>query len=119
MTGRVKLLDHAESVLEGKIDLGSSGPRTAALLVRCALEEWLDEHSKSWASGRYPFPSTRSKLVVLEVLGDRGLGARARRMWDALSRLVHHHAYELQPSVAEVRELVQQVRQLDDSAPSS
>jgi hypothetical protein len=105
-------LDHAEHVLVGQVALGSSGPRTAALLARCAFEEWLDEQSASWAPTNYPFPSTRSKLVVLEILGDRGLGAQARWIWEALSRTVHHHAYELQPSVAEVRHLVEQVRGL-------
>ena len=112
MTKRTALLDHAEQVLDGKVSLGSSGPRTAALLARCAFEEWLDEQSGSWASAVYPFPSTRSKLVVLEVLGDREVGVQARWLWEALSRTVHHHAYELQPSVAEVRNLVEQVRGL-------
>ena len=109
---RTALLDHAEQVLDGKVALGSSGPRTAALLARCAFEEWLDEQSASWAPTNYPFPSTRSKLVVLEILGDRDVGAQARWTWEALSRSVHHHAYELQPSVAEVRHLVEQVRGL-------
>lgn len=106
------LLRHAERILDGKVALGSSGPRTAALLARCAFEVWLDEQSSSWAPTGYPFPSNRSKLVVLEVLGDRNVGVRARSLWEALSRTVHHHAYELQPSVAEVRYLVDQVRGL-------
>ena len=111
MTERAAMLKHAEQVLDGKVSLGSSGPRTAALLARCAFEDWLDEQSASWAPN-YPIPSTRSKLVVLEVLGDSAKGVQARRLWDALSRTVHHHAYELQPSVAEVRHLVEQVRGL-------
>ncbi len=109
---RSALLDHAEQVIDGKVALGASGPRTAALLARCAFEEWLDEQSASWAPKDYPFPSTRSKLVVLEILGDRDVGAQARWTWEALSRSVHHHAYELQPSVSEVRNLVEQVRGL-------
>jgi hypothetical protein len=112
VSGRGALLDHAEEVLEGKVALGSSGPRTAALLARCAFEEWLEEQSSAWAPTSYPFPSTRSKLVVLEVLIDRDVGVKARWIWDALSRSVHHHAYEMQPSVAEVRHLVDQVRGL-------
>jgi hypothetical protein len=112
MNDEHELLNHADQVLDGKVALGTSGPRTAALLARCALEVWLDEQSASWASTGYPFPSTRSKLVVLEVLGDRGVGTRARWLWEALSRNVHHHAYELQPSVGEVRQLVEQVREL-------
>lgn len=110
MTDRGVLLDHAEQVLDGEVALGSSGPRTAAILARCALEEWLDEQSP-WARA-YPSASTRSKLVVLERLGESDVGARARRVWDALSRLAHHHAYELLPSAAEVRQLVAQVRRL-------
>ncbi len=114
MTDRTSLLDYADQVLDGKVALGSSGPRTAALLARCALEEWLDAKSAAWSSQTYPFPSTKSKLVALETLGDRDLGARAQRVWNALSRSVHHHAYELQPSAAEVRHLVKQVRGLGD-----
>ncbi|MFM8857643.1 MAG: hypothetical protein ACKOI2_10685 [Actinomycetota bacterium] len=112
MIDRAALLHHAEQVLDGEVSVGSSGPRTAALLARCAFEDWLDEQSATWASTEYPSPSTRSKLVVLEVLGDREVGAQARWVWEALSRSVHHHAYELQPSTTEVRYLVEQVRQL-------
>lgn len=111
MTDRAALLAHAEDILNGKVALGASGPRTAALLARCAFEDWLDEQSAAWASP-YPFPSTKSKLVVLEVLGDPDQGVQARRIWEALSRCVHHHAYELQPPVSEVRYLVDQVRGL-------
>ena len=112
MTDHTGLLDYAEQVLDEKVALGSSGPRTAALLARCALEEWLDDKSAAWASQSYPFPTMKSKLVALEVLEDRDLGKRAQRVWNALSRNVHHHAYELQPSAAEVRLLVKQVREL-------
>jgi len=112
VSGRTALLDHAKQILAGEVPLGSSGPRTAALLARCAFEEWLDEQSATWAPADHPSPSTRSKLVVLEILGDRDVGAQARWTWEALSRSVHHHAYELQPSVAEVRHLVEQVREL-------
>jgi hypothetical protein len=109
---RAGLLDYAEQVLDGQVALGSSGPRTAALLARCAFEEWLDEQSAAWSSTSYPFPTTTSKLIALEALSNNDLGARARQIWSALSRTVHHHAYELQPSAAEVRHLVEQVRGL-------
>ena len=112
MTDSAGLLDYAEQVLDGTVALGSSGPRTAALLARCALEEWLDVKSAAWSSTSHPFPTTKSKLIALEALEDRDLGVRAQRVWSALSRNVHHHAYELQPSAAEVRNLVEQVRGL-------
>ena len=113
MTQSAGLLDYAQQVLDGTVALGSSGPRTAALLARCALEEWLDVKSAAWSSTSYPFPTTKSKLIALEALGDRDLSVRAQRVWNALSRNVHHHAYELQPSVSEVRHLVNQVRELE------
>ena len=112
MTDSSGLLDYAEQVLDGKVALGSSGPRTAALLARCALEDWLDAKSAAWSSTTHPFPSKSSKLVALATLGDRDVGERAQRVWNALSRRGYHHAYELQPAVAQVRLLVKQVREL-------
>ncbi len=113
MSDSTALLDYADQVLGGDVDLGGSAPRTAALLARCALEVWLDDQSQAWMSRELPYPSTRSKLVALEVLrDDPSLGDRARAVWSALSRAVHHHAYDLQPSAAEVRHLVTQVRGL-------
>jgi hypothetical protein len=112
MTDRAVLLDYAEQILDGTVSLRSSAPRTAALLARCALEDWLDEQSAEWSTGSYPYPTTKSKLIAFGALNDEELGERARRMWSALSRTVHHHAYELQPSATEVRHLVGQVREL-------
>jgi hypothetical protein len=60
-------------------------------------------------SGVRPPPTTSSKLVALGALQGIGLGGRAMRVWHGLSRAVHHHAYELQPSVSEVQ-LLGQVR---------
>jgi hypothetical protein len=113
MTERAALLDYADQVLDGKVPVGSSGARTAALLARCALEEWLDEQSASWSISVESRPTTKSKFIALEALQSAEDGERARRVWSALSRTVHHHAYELQPSVADVRHLVNQVRGLD------
>jgi hypothetical protein len=114
VSDRAELLGYAEQVLNGTISLGARGPRTAALLARQAFEDWLDELSASWSSeivSDRP-PTTRSKLVALGALHGMELGERAKRVWHALSRAVHHHAYELQPSVVEVRQLVGQVRSL-------
>ena len=110
MTDRIALLDHAEEVLDGKVALGSSGPRTAALLARCALEDWLDEQSATWAPTSIRFLPPGRNSSCWRSWATRYRGAQARRIWEALSRTVHHHAYELQPSVAEVRHLVEQVR---------
>jgi hypothetical protein len=114
MTDRAELLAYAEQVLDGTVSLGARGPRTAALLARRAFEEWLDEFSASWSTQAVSDrpPTTNSKLVALGALHGIELGEQAKRVCHALSRAVHHHAYELQPSVAEVRQLVGHVRAL-------
>lgn len=102
MTGRATLLEHADQILDGRVALGSRSTRVAALLARGAFEEWLDEQCP-WASAARR-PSTKSKLAVLDALdGEADTGERAKRIWHALSRICHHHAYELQASPAEVR----------------
>jgi hypothetical protein len=106
MTGRAALLDYADQLLDGAFDLGARGPRTAALLARSALEDWLDEQSASWSSPALGFPTIRSKVVALASIRDAAVGEQVRRVWHGLSRAVHHHAYELQPSVAEIRHLL-------------
>lgn len=117
MTDRLELLTFADGLLDGTIRLGSRSARTAALLARCAFEDWLNEQCSTWCppTGQ-PRPTTSSKLVVLGALRGAGTGERAKHVWGGLSRAVHHHAYELQPSVAEVRSLVQQVRRLHETA---
>jgi hypothetical protein len=114
MTGRAALLDYADEVLDGGIALGPRSARTAALLARLALEDWLNEESAVWDKGSEKPPTTNSKLVVLARNRGAEVGERARRVWHSLSRAVHHHAYELQPSPTEVRHLVKQVRHLQD-----
>lgn len=112
MTGRTALLDYADDVLDGTIALGPRAARIAALLARLALEAWLDEQSSSWSLASGKRPTTNSKLVVLDRLRGVEVGERTRRAWHSLSEAVHHHAYELQPSAAEVRHLASEVRQL-------
>jgi hypothetical protein len=113
MTDRKSLLDYADQLLDGAFGLGARGPRTAALLARSALEDWLAEQSVPWSSSASGFPTMRSKVVVLSTVRGAALGEKVRRVWHGLSRAVHHHAYELQPSASEIRHLVGQVRELD------
>lgn len=112
MTERAELLTYADQVLDGTVELGARGPRTAALLARRAFEDWLDEVSASWMSDTVSDrpPTTTSKLVALAALHGSAVSEHAKQVWHGLSRAVHHHAYELQPSVGEVRHLVVQVR---------
>ena len=112
MTGRAAFLDYADRLLDGEFGLGARTPRTAALLARSVLEEWLNEQSASWSSPTLGYPTTRSKIVALGAIRGAAIGERTRRVWHALSQAVHHHAYELQPSVSEIRHLVGAVREL-------
>jgi hypothetical protein len=112
MTERAALLDHADRLLDGSVALGARATRVAALLARSAFEDWLDSQSP-WAATMPKPASAKAKLAVLGVLDDTDLGERAKRVWYGLSRVCHHHSYELQPSPHEVRQLVADVRQLD------
>lgn len=58
----------------------------------------------------------RSKLTVLQVAfgPDDALPARAGYAWSGLSQACHHHAFELAPTVSEVRHLIQLVGTLVD-----
>lgn len=112
MTKPPVYLDYADRLLDGEFGLGARGPRTAALLARTVLEEWIDDQNASWAASAVGFPTTRSKIVALAAIRGAPIGEKTRRVWHALSRAVHHHAYELQPSVSEVRHLVGAVREL-------
>jgi len=118
MTERAALLEHADRLLDGSVALGARATRVAALLARSALEDWLDQQC-AWATAPKR-PSTKAKLAVLGVLAvldalddDTDFGERAKRVWHGLSRVCHHHSYELQPSPHEVRQLVAEVRRLD------
>jgi hypothetical protein len=57
-------------------------------------------------------PTGRSQLILLRELGDPVIAAKARIAWGGLSRACHHHSYELQPTVREVRALVLLVREI-------
>lgn len=112
MTSRAAFLDYADKLLDGQFGLGARGPRTAALLARSVLEEWIEEQSASWVSPTLGYPTTRSKKIIALGAVRGAEGERTRRVWHRLSRAVHHHAYELQPTVSEIRQLVRAVREL-------
>ena len=113
MSDRGALLDYADQLIDGALDLGARSTRVAAVLARSAFEDWLDEQCP-WAATATARPSTSAKLAVLDALDDdTDFGERAKRVWHGLSRVCHHHSYELQPSPHEVRQLVAEVRRLD------
>jgi hypothetical protein len=99
----VELLGQAQRILATRGTSGLSS-RMAAFLARRALEEIIDErcaHLKTPA----PSATTRSKLLILRALDTTEAADRAAVAWNRLSNACHLHAYEMQPSTAEVEQL--------------
>lgn len=110
------LLEEAKAVLDGDTTLApQTRPRAAALLVRCALEDIARERCAALGH-QLDSASMRSTLVCLAVLDHNGRGYRASVAWAWLSRACHQHAYELSPTVAEVRHWWSTVRAMASRA---
>ncbi|BBX09943.1 hypothetical protein [Mycolicibacterium aichiense] len=99
----VDLVAQAQSILTTRASGGLSA-RMAAFLARRALEEIIDARCTE-VDARAPSANTRSQLLILRVLDDAEVASRAAVAWHRLSNACHLHAYELQPSVAEVQQL--------------
>lgn len=99
----VELLGQAQRVIrEPRADGLSS--RMAAFLARQALEQLIDQRCVS-LDAPASRASTRSKLAVLRALDTEEAADSASIAWNRLSAACHVHAFELQPSVAEVEYL--------------
>lgn len=98
-----KLLEQADTVLKVNAASGQSA-RMAAFLARQALEDVIDVRCLR-LDARARGASTRSQLSILRSLDDPDLARRAATAWHRLSNACHLHAYEMQPSVAEVQHL--------------
>ncbi len=99
----VELLAQAQTVLKSSRADGLSA-RMAAFLARQALEEIIDQRCEILDSPA-PWATTRSRLVVLRALDTQDAADRAAIAWSRLSVACHVHAFELQPSTAEVEHL--------------
>ncbi|MDT7618358.1 MAG: hypothetical protein QOF00_5805 [Pseudonocardiales bacterium] len=86
-------------------DLVEAGtwPRACTWLIRLALEHAVDDY---WTTHRPEVgtASRRAQLLALTRTVDPELGRRGTELWHQLSRAAHHHAYELAPTAAELRE---------------
>ena len=115
MTSSLELLDLASGMLSRKYGMSTGlWPRASALLVRQALEESLTGYwvVKGIALERC---STRAQLICLrEYLREGDLASRVAHAWAALSRACHHHAYELPPTVEEIKRWMEPVRELHE-----
>lgn len=111
-TQAATLLFQAEMLLDGPDSRGRvHASRLAAFLARQALEELVEVRCVEVASdvGR---ASMASRLIVLRVLDEPDIADAANVAWNGLSNACHHHAYELTPTVGEVRHMCRLVTSL-------
>lgn len=86
-------------------------PRAVALLTRQSLEVTLDDFWAERAPGVGESRAWRPKLLCLDAyLDDHDLGRDLYQTWATLSRACHVHAYEIDPTIDELR------RWMDDVA---
>lgn len=111
MTSPAVLLWNAQQLLDGTLETGQSPARLSAFLARQALELTITQRCADRGAD-ITFATTASKLVVLRALTNAETGDAAATAWSALSNACHHHAYELSPTVGEVRHLCKLVAQL-------
>ncbi|MBM3673042.1 MAG: hypothetical protein FJW86_12805 [Actinobacteria bacterium] len=85
-------------------DLAGRWPRAVALLTRQSLEIAIDDFWADRATAVAQSRAWRPKLLCLETyLKDPELGREINQLWAALSRACHVHAYELDPTIDELR----------------
>ncbi|MBJ8348839.1 hypothetical protein [Antrihabitans sp. YC2-6] len=111
MTTPMVLLWNAQQLLDGTLPTGQPPARLSAFLARQALEMMITQRCQELGA-EIPYATTNSKLVVLRALADDEIADAASTAWSGLSNACHHHAYELSPTVGEVRHLCELVAAL-------
>ncbi|WP_306666508.1 MULTISPECIES: hypothetical protein [Mycolicibacterium] len=100
----MELLGQAQRVLGAPDSVEGLSSRLAAFLARQALEAIIDARCAA-LDAHAPWANARSKLVVLKSLDTSDAADRAALAWNRLSIACHVHAFEMQPSTAEVQHL--------------
>jgi len=98
-----ELLGHAQRILTQPRVAGLSS-RIAAFLARQALEQIIEQRCIDLGASA-PYANARSKLLALRALDSAEVANSAASAWSRLSSACHIHAYEIQPSTAEVEQL--------------
>lgn len=97
------------------IDAATAGlwPRTAARLIRLAIERAADLY---WSGTRPEMAAcpTTMRILMLETAVGRSTARRAFLVWSRLSDATHVHPYELAPTVSELRNWHQEATYLVD-----
>lgn len=98
-----ELLGQARRLLTAS-DLEGLSSRLAAFVARQALEEIIDRRCADLGVSA-PRATARSRLLVLRSLDTVEAADQASWAWNRLSNACHVHAYEMQPSTAEIEHL--------------
>jgi hypothetical protein len=78
--------------------------RLAAFLARQAVEDLIDARCARVCGVQVADATTKAKLAVLKSLDASAAGAVLLGAWHQLTGFCHQHAYQLSPTVAEVRQ---------------
>ena len=99
------LLARAEALLAAPeaTTVGNSA-RLAAFLGRQAVEDLIDARCASLCGVKVVTGTAKAKLAVLKSLDPTPAGAALIGAWNQLTGFCHQHAYQLSPTVPEVRE---------------
>ncbi len=103
-------LESAEVLLTTDHRIRGVWPRACAWLLRLALEAALDGFWQLRAPQIVACHNRRAQILVLARYADADTTRRVGYLWWALSRIGHHHGYELAPTAAELRHLTTEVR---------
>ncbi len=99
------LLVRAEELLDAPdpAAVGNSA-RLAAFLARQAVEDLINARCAVLCGVQIGAATTKAKLAVLKSLDNTPAGPALIASWHQLTGFCHQHAYQLSPTVAEVRE---------------
>lgn len=105
----LELLAYAQQLLVG-LSSSTSGnsSRLAAVVARQAVEECVNQRCIA-VGAPCERATMRSRLALLKALDDPQLADQLASLWHQLSACCHQHAYELSPTVGEVRALCEGV----------
>lgn len=98
------LLARADKLLDApdRTALGNSA-RWAAFLARQAVEDLIDARCAELTGVTVVVGTAKARLAVLKSLDKTPAGPALIDAWHQLTGFCHHHAYQLSPTVAEVR----------------
>ena len=97
------LLDHAQAIPNGTVRLPQAiATRAAAFLAKQALEDTTRALCHR-AGANIDRATMRSQLIVVRAFHGDQVASTANIACIGLSNACHHHAYELTPTVDEVR----------------